>query len=67
MFLTLLRGTQPRTIETRVTTDGVGVRIEPETKCGHLVEVDGQLVVVASSGRRVTDREVREAMDAGRR
>jgi AbrB family looped-hinge helix DNA binding protein len=50
-----------------VTTDGVGVRIEPETKGGRLVEVDGELVVVSSNGRTVTDRELREAMDAGRR
>ena len=50
-----------------VTTDGVGVRIEPEATGGHLVEVDGQLVVVSSGGRNVTDRELREAMDAGRR
>jgi AbrB family looped-hinge helix DNA binding protein len=50
-----------------VTTDGVGVRIEPETKGGHLMEVDGKLVVVSSTGRTVTDRELRQAMDAGRR
>ncbi len=50
-----------------VTTDGVGVRIEPETTGGHLVKVDGQLVVVSSTGRSVTDRELREAIDAGRR
>ncbi len=50
-----------------VTTDGVGVRIEPEAKGGRLVEVDGELVVVASGGRAVTDTELRQAMDAGRR
>ena len=50
-----------------VTTDGVGVRIGPATIGGHLVEVDGQLVAVSSSGRKVTDRELRKAMDAGRR
>lgn len=50
-----------------VTTDGVGVRIEPATTGGHLVEVDGQLVAVSSNGRKITDRELREAMDAGRR
>ena len=50
-----------------VTTDGVGVRIEPETKGGRLVEVDGELVVVSSTGRTVTDGELRQAMDAGRR
>ncbi len=50
-----------------VTTDGVGVRLEPETKGGRLVEVDGELVVVASGGRTVRDTEIRQAIDAGRR
>ena len=50
-----------------ITSDGVGVRIEPETKGGHVVEVDGHLVVASSIGRTVTDDEIREAMDAGHR
>jgi AbrB family looped-hinge helix DNA binding protein len=50
-----------------VTTDGVGLRIEPEALGGRVVELDGELVVVSSSGRPVTDREIREALDAGRR
>jgi AbrB family looped-hinge helix DNA binding protein len=50
-----------------VTTDGVGVRIEPEATGGRVVDVDGVLVVASSTGRVITDREVREAMDAGRR
>lgn len=50
-----------------VTTDGVGVRIEPEAKGGRVVDVDGELVVVSSTGRAVTDGELREAIDAGRR
>jgi AbrB family looped-hinge helix DNA binding protein len=50
-----------------VTTDGVGVRLEPERKGGRLIEVDGELVVVASEGRTVTDAEIRQAIDAGRR
>ena len=50
-----------------VTSDGVGVRIEPETSGGRVVEVDGRLTVISATGRAVTDREVREAIDAGRR
>ena len=50
-----------------VTSDGVGVRIEPETRGGTVVEVDGRLTVISATGRAVTDREVREAIDAGRR
>lgn len=50
-----------------VTTDGVGLRIEPEAKGGRVVDVDGELIVVSSTGRTVTDLELREAMDAGRR
>jgi AbrB family looped-hinge helix DNA binding protein len=50
-----------------ITTDGVGVRIEPEARGGRVVDLDGELVVVSSSGRPITDREIREALDAGRR
>ena len=50
-----------------VTSDGVGVRIEPVPDGGRLVEVGGELKVESSTGRTVTDRELREAIDAGRR
>jgi AbrB family looped-hinge helix DNA binding protein len=50
-----------------ITTDGVGVRIEPETTSGRIVEIEGRLTVASSSGRAITDREIREAIDAGRR
>ncbi len=50
-----------------ITTDGVGVRIEPERSGGILVERDGALVVVSASGRAITDDEIRDAIDAGRR
>jgi AbrB family looped-hinge helix DNA binding protein len=50
-----------------ITTDGVGVRIEPEKQGGRVVEVDGRLAVASSSDRTVSDREIREAIDAGRR
>ena len=50
-----------------ITSDGVGVRIEPVVEGGRLVEMDGKLVVSPANGRQVTDREVREAIDAGRR
>lgn len=50
-----------------ITSDGVGVRIEPETQGGRVVEIDGELAVVSNTGRPVTDWEVREAIDAGRR
>jgi AbrB family looped-hinge helix DNA binding protein len=50
-----------------VTSDGVGVRIEPETQGGRLVDIDGSLVVVSATGRTVADSEIREAIDAGRR
>lgn len=50
-----------------VTSDGVGVRIEPEAKGGRVVEIDGRLTVVSATGRAITDREIREAIDAGRR
>lgn len=53
--------------ELSVTTDGVGVRIEPLARGGQVVDRDGRLSVVASSGRRVTDAEIRSAIDAGRR
>lgn len=49
-----------------VTSDGVGVRIDPAPQGGRLVEIEGELVVESSSGRPVTDRELREAIDAGR-
>ena len=49
-----------------VTSDGVGVRIEPAPQGGRLVEVEGELAIESSSGRPVTDRELREAIDAGR-
>ncbi len=50
-----------------VTSDGVGIRVEPLAQGGKLVERDGRLVVVSGSKRRVTDAEIRSAMDAGRR
>lgn len=50
-----------------VTTDGVGLRIEPVREGGHLVERDGRLVVTSVTGRAVSDDEVRRAIDAGRR
>lgn len=53
--------------ELSVTSDGVGVRIEPIARGGKVVERDGRLVVVASPRRAVTDAEIRSAIDAGRR
>jgi AbrB family looped-hinge helix DNA binding protein len=50
-----------------LTSDGVGIRIEPAAEGGRLIEIDGELLLVSSTGRKVTDREVREAIDAGRR
>ena len=50
-----------------VTSDGVGVRIEPAPRGGRVVEVEGELVVESSTGRPVSDSELREAIDAGRR
>jgi AbrB family looped-hinge helix DNA binding protein len=50
-----------------ITTDGVGVRIEPATHGGQVVEIEGRLAVASSAGRMVSDREIREAIDAGRR
>ncbi len=50
-----------------VTSDGVGVRIEPAPQGGRVVEVGGELVVESSTGRPVSDSELREAIDAGRR
>ena len=50
-----------------VTSDGIGVRIELVREGGRVVDRDGHLVVESSSGRQVTDEEIRQAMDAGRR
>lgn len=50
-----------------VTSDGVGVRIEPVREGGRLVERGGRLVVESASGRLISDAEIREAIDAGRR
>ncbi len=50
-----------------LTTDGVGLRIEPVASGGRLVERDGRLVVESSTGRQVTEAEIRDAIDAGRR
>ena len=50
-----------------VTSDGVGLRIERAQTGGRLVERDGRLVVESASGRPISDREIREAIDAGRR
>jgi hypothetical protein len=50
-----------------ITSAGGRVRIEPEACGGRVVGVEGELVVVSSSGRPVTDGGIREALDAGRR
>jgi hypothetical protein len=50
-----------------VTSDGVGIRIEPQTQGGRLIDVDGRLTVESAGGREISDAEVREAIDAGRR
>lgn len=50
-----------------VTSDGVGVRIEPIAQGGTLIERDGRLIVVPASKRSVSDAEIRSAIDAGRR
>ena len=49
-----------------VTSDGVGLRVEPMRVGGRIVERDGRLAIASASGRTVTDDEIREAMDAGR-
>ena len=50
-----------------VTSDGVGVRIEPVREGGRLVERNGCLVIESATGRVVTSEEIRQAIDAGRR
>ena len=50
-----------------VTSDGVGVRVERVAGGGRVVERDGRLVVQSSSGRYITDDELQQAVDAGRR
>jgi AbrB family looped-hinge helix DNA binding protein len=50
-----------------VTSDGVGLRIEPMATGGRVVEQNGRLVVESSTGRIITDSEITEAIDAGRR
>lgn len=50
-----------------VTSDGIGVRIELVREGGRVVDRNGRLVVESSSGRQVTDEEIRQAIDAGRR
>lgn len=50
-----------------ITTDGVGIRIEPVAQSGHVVERDGRLTVESANSRSITDEEIRRAIDAGRR
>lgn len=50
-----------------ITSDGVGIRIEPVRDGGRLIEREGHLVVQSASGRIVTDDEIRRSIDAGRR
>jgi AbrB family looped-hinge helix DNA binding protein len=50
-----------------VTSDGVGIRIEPLAVGGVVVERDGRVVVESANGRVITEAEILEAIDAGRR
>ena len=50
-----------------ITSDGVGVRIEPVASGGELIEVNGNLVIRSRSGRAVTDDEIAALRDADRR
>jgi AbrB family looped-hinge helix DNA binding protein len=50
-----------------IMSDGVGIRIEPMAVGGVVVERDGRVVVESSNGRVITDAEILEAIDAGRR
>ena len=50
-----------------ITTDGVGLRIEPTASGGRLVRRRGRLVVVSESGRAISDGDIRRALDASRR
>jgi AbrB family looped-hinge helix DNA binding protein len=54
-------------VELLVTSDGVGIRIEPLATGGKVVERNGRLVVESSTGRGITEAEILEAIDAGRR
>jgi AbrB family looped-hinge helix DNA binding protein len=53
--------------ELTITSDGVGLRLEPVAEGGRLVAVNGVIAVESASGRVVSDDELRKAMDASRR
>lgn len=50
-----------------ITSDGVGLRIEPVRTGGRVVERNGRLLIESVSGRVVGAEEIRRAIDAGRR